>query len=174
MAPLRRLLIAAVFCPLAFAGYAQSSDWKSVRYGKITLRYPPTWHMNKEANGERTRVTLTPDSMQQLTMRMVLIYELPLGSDHSYESFKKDFPAMVRAQTDGETKFLKTDEITLKGHKCMYTEVIQNSLPVKVFGINGGTAIYAVVLLSRRYSSTPDPGMERDETAILNSISFDQ
>ena len=33
---------------------------------------------------------------------------------------------------------------------------------------------YLIVLLSRRYSSIPDPGLDRDGAAILNSIVFDK
>ena len=56
----------------------------------------------------------------------------------------------------------------------MYAEIIQSSLPAKVYGINAGTKIYIVVLLQRRHVNIPDPKIEKDETAILNSITIDQ
>lgn len=170
---LRQPLIAFLCCALAIRGHAQSPSWKSLSYGKITLHYPPTWHMTKEARGRQARVTLTPDSMQHLTMRIVEFIGLPTDDSHNYASFKSGFVSLLEAQPDAGMKVTKSEEITFKDHKTMYAEVMRNSLQTKVYGIDGGTYIYLFFLLPRRYSAVPDPALERDEKAILNSITFE-
>jgi hypothetical protein len=65
-----RLVIAMVFCCLASAGRGQSAAWKTLQCAKVSLRYPPTWHLAEESRGQQERYTLTPDSMQHLSMRM--------------------------------------------------------------------------------------------------------
>jgi len=171
----RHLLLAAVICFFTFAGRGQSPAWNTFRFGKISLHYPPTWHANKEAvHAGQTRLTLTPDSMRNLAMQIIEIYELPMSGDHTYARFKKDFAATLQSRTGMDTKVLKVEEISFKGHKTMYAETIQSSLPAKVYGINAGTKIYPIILLQRRYSNIPDPRLEQDGMAILNSITIDQ
>ena len=168
------LLFAALACFLTSATYGQAPAWKSLRYGKVSLNYPPTWRTTKESHEGQTHVTLTPDSMQNLSMRIIEIYEIPLGGDHTYARFKKDFAANLNSQPDGSTKVLKVEEISFKGHKTLYTEIIRSSLPAKAYAINAGSRIYLIFLLLSRHVNVPDPKMEKDEKAILNSITFDQ
>jgi hypothetical protein len=175
MAFQRHLLYATVLCFFTFASHGQSPAWNSLRYGKISLHYPPTWHVNKEApHAGQSRLTLTPDSMQNLTMKIIEIYELTVSGDHTYARFKNDFASMLQSRSGMGTKVLKTEEISFKGHKTMYAETIQSSLPAKVYGINAGTEIYPIILIQRRYSNIPDPRLEQDEMAILNSITIAQ
>jgi len=143
-----------------------------VTYGKISLLYPPTWHLTRDNRGEQTRISLTPDSMQKLSMRMVEIYELPVTPEHNYASLKANFASLIRTGTSEDAKFLKTEEINFKGHKCMHAEVVSGSLPSSVYGLDAGPAIYVILLTKRRYSQKADPGLERDGTAIFNSITF--
>jgi hypothetical protein len=171
--PFQRLfLFAALSCSFAFAGHAQAPGWKSIRYGQVSLSYPPTWQTERLSQDGQTAVTLTPDSMRNLAIRIIGVYELPLSGDHNYATFKKDFTTLLQSRPDWPTKVLKTQEISFKSHKTMYAEVIQSSLPAKVYGINAGTKIYMIVLLLSRHVDIPDPKMERDETAILNSITI--
>ena len=170
---LRQLLVIAVCCVLALPGRSQPPTWKPMRFGKISLNYPSTWHMSREAHGEQTRVTLTPDSMQHLTMRIIEIFELPLSGDHTYANFRSGFASILEAQPEAGIKVTRSEETTFKGHKTMYAEIIRNSLPGKVYGIDGGTDIYLLFVLPRRYAAVPDPALERDEKVILNSIAFD-
>ncbi len=170
---MKKLLIYVIFCVPVLASYAQSSAWKSARYGKISLSYPPTWHMTKETRGSRSLVTLTPDSMQQLSMRMIEIFELPLEG-HSFADFKNNYVSMLKARSEDPINITKTDVITFKDHKAVYAELIRNSLPNKLYGIDGGTNIYVFLVLPRRYSTIADPAMERDEKAIMNSIKFNR
>jgi hypothetical protein len=130
--------------------------------------------MTKEDRGRQARFTLTPDSMRHLTMRIVEIIGLPQDGSHSYASFKSVFVSLLEGQPDAGIKVTKSEEITFKDHKTMYAEIKRNSLQTKVYGIDGGTYIYLFFLLPRRYSTVPDPALERDEKAILNSITFDQ
>jgi len=145
--------------------------WDVVKYSKISVMYPPTWHMTKESLGAQTRVTLTPDSMKSLEMRLVEIYEFPLTGNHTYESFKTIFPAMLKAKFGSEVQIPKIEEISFKDHMALYAD-IKSELPSKAYALNAGSAIYVIILQQRRWIHTPDPGMERDEKAILNSITF--
>jgi hypothetical protein len=171
---LRQLLIALVCCALAVSGRAQSSSWKSMKFGKVSLHYPPTWTNTKATFNGQTRVTLTPDSMKDLSMRIVEFFELPLDGTFTYANFKSGFASLLKAQPDAGIKVPKCEEITFKEHKTMYAEAMRKGLPTKVYAIDGGTRIYLFFLLPRRYSTVPDPALERDEKAILNSITFDQ
>jgi hypothetical protein len=38
--------------------------------------------------------------------------------------------------------------------------------------LDGLFYVYILLLTQRRYSQVPDPALERDETAILNSITY--
>jgi hypothetical protein len=171
---LSHLLFAALSCFFTFAGHSQAPAWNSLRYGKVSLNYPPTWRTTKESHGGQTHATLTPDSMRTLSMRIIEIYEVPLGGDHTYARFKKDFVAILSSQSDGSTKVLKSEEISFKGHKTMYAEIIRSSLPAKLYAINAGSRIYLVFLLLSRHVNIPDPKLEKEEKAILNSITIDQ
>jgi len=162
-----------IICCFAFAVYGQSSSWKSTRIGKVSLKYPPTWHTMTESHEGQTAISLTPDSMRNLHMQIFQIYKLPQSGNHNYAAFKKDFTEILRISDDSR-RILKTEEISFKNHKTMHAEMIQSSLPGKVYAIDAGTDIYIVVFLQRRYSNTPDPKIERDVTAILNSITIDQ
>jgi len=130
--------------------------------------------MTREAHGEQTRVTLTPDSMQNLAMRIIEIIDLPLSGSHTYANFKSNFTSILEAQPDAGIKVTKNEEITFKGHKTMYADIIRSSLPGKVYAIDGGTDIYLLFVLLRRHITVADPALERDEKTILNSIAFDQ
>lgn len=170
--PLQRsFLFIILSCLLTFASNAQDPSWKPYRYGNISLKYPPTWLPNKESQGGHTRVTLTPDSMRRLTMRIVEIYELKVEGDHTFASFKNGFATSLKSQ-DESTKVLKTEETSFKDHKAIYAEIIRSSLPARVYGINAGAYIYVVFLLKSRHVDVPDPKMEKDGMAILNSIVF--
>ncbi len=168
--PKRFLYLVSFLCVALSAG-AQTIAWKVVTYGRISVMYPPTWHMSKERHEPLTRVTLTPDSMQDLDMRLVQIYEFPTNSNHTYESFKTIFPSLLKAQFGTGVPTPKIDEISFKDHKALYADV-KSELPSKAFALNAGAAIYVIILQQRRWIHTPDPGIERDEKAILNSITF--
>jgi len=167
-------LFAAAICCFTFTSHSQSPAWKPLRYGQIALKYPPTWQTERLSHNGQTAVTITPDSMKNLSMRIVSIFEFSLRGDHNYAAFKKDFATILQSRPDWPTKVLKTEEISFKSHKTMYAEIIESSLPAKVYAINVGTKIYLIALLQSRHVNIPDPKMEKDETAILNSISIDQ
>ena len=107
-------------------------------------------------------------------MKVLAIFELPLGGDHTYAAFKSNFAAILNSDKDLPTKVLKTEEISFKGHKTIYAEIIRSSLPAKVYAIDAGNSIYLIFLLRSRHVNTPDPKMEKEETTILNSISIDK
>ena len=159
-------------CCLWVAGRGQGATWKTVLCGKVSVKYPPTWHQTRDAHGSQVRITLTPDSMQNLTMRMFVIFDLPTDAQHNYAYFKKNFVPLIKAGVEADAKIVKTEEITFKEHKTMYAEIISSSLPVKLYGIDAGSHIYMVVLTQRRYSQVADPGIERDDMGILNSMKF--
>lgn len=54
----------------------------------------------------------------------------------------------------------------------MYAEGVMNGLPVKVYALDELLYIYILLLTERRYIETADPALERDESAILNSITY--
>jgi hypothetical protein len=171
---LRQLLICTLLPCLAFVGHAQHSTWKSLRDGKITLNYPPTWHMTKETVRDRTRTTLTPDSMQHLTLRMIEIVDIPVGSDYPFAALKSHFPSIIKLVSETRIKITREEETTFKDHKTMYAEYIRNGLPGKLYGIVAVPDIYLINVFTRRYTTVPDAALERDEKIILNSITFDQ
>lgn len=174
MPSFRYLLTAAVIFSLTVTSRAQTAGWKSVTYGKASLHYPPTWHLTRDSRGTQTRISLTPDSMQNLSMRMIEMYELPSNAEHNYAFFKANFTELIKNGTSSDAKFLKMEEMSFKGHKCMHAEIISGSLPSSVYGIDAGADIYLILVTKRRYSQVADPGLDRDGTAILNSISFAQ
>jgi len=172
MPSLRHLFAVIVIASLTVTSQAQTAGWKSVIYGRISLHYPPTWHLTRDSRGAQTRISLTPDSMQNLTMRMFEAFELPSTAEHNYAFLKTNFTALIKTGVSEDAKFVKTEEISFKGHKCMHAEVISSGLPTSVYGIDAGADIYLIMITRRRYSQKADPGIERDGTAILNSISF--
>ncbi|HVV07053.1 MAG TPA: hypothetical protein VHC96_22650 [Puia sp.] len=169
----RYFLFVTLSCLFTMAGRGQAPSWKSLQLGVLSLKYPPTWVMEKTHGKVETYVVLTPDSMRSLPIKVLQIIELPVIGDHTYARFKKDFATMLTSNPDWPTKILKTEEISFKGHKTMYAEIIRSSLRGKVYGINTGGVIYAILLLQSRHVGVPDPKMERDGAAILDSITFD-
>jgi hypothetical protein len=170
----KHFIVAITLCCLALVGRGQSANWKTLQCSKVSLTYPPTWHLTEERRGAQRRYTLTPDSMQHLTMRMFELLELPLGGDHDYAYFKKNFKLLLHPNDEVTTKILKTGEITFKGHNCMYAEMTNLSLPQKVYGIDAGNVVYLIIVTERRYIRVADPGLERDGKAILNSIAISE
>lgn len=168
----RHLLIALLISTLTFTTHAQTTTWKSTTYGKLSLHYPPTWHLARYDKGIQTHISITPDSMKNLLMQMFEVWELPTSAEHTYAFFKANLTPILRNATAPDATVVKTEEISFKGHKCMRTEMISGSLPIIVYGLDAGTAIYLVVLTPRRYSKVPDPALERDERAALNSITL--
>ena len=144
-----------------------------MKYGKAVFSYPHSWRMTSEKKGQVTLVSVTPDSMKNLTMKMVEVFDLPTDAEHNFAFFKKNFTMIIQSTIGTEGKILKTQETTFKEHKTMYAEAISSSLPIKVYGVNAGAHICVVILTQRRYSQIPDPAMERDEAAILNSFKFE-
>jgi hypothetical protein len=171
---LRPLVIINIFCLFMLSSGAQPPGWKSGKYGKISFNYPPAWQMTRESQGQRTRVTLTPDSMQTMSTKMFEISEIPLDNTHTFADFKPYIASVFSENKEVEGKVLKIEEISFKGHRCIYLDVVQNKLPNKVYGIDAGNVIYLVMIYPRRYIKIADPAMERDETAILNSFIVDQ
>jgi hypothetical protein len=169
---LRLLLVIAIFYSSPFSGSAQPPGWTSLTYNKATLNYPNSWHVVRESRGQHTRVTMTPDSMQQLAMRMVTMYDVPTDEKHNFAFFKKNFSSILQPSIGSDGKILKTEDITFKGHDAIYAEVTADSLPIKVYYIDAGTDMYMVLVTQRRYSEVADPGLERDGMGILNSINF--
>jgi len=159
-----------------FAGRGQglAPAWNSFHFGRLSMKYPPTWKTTKETYKGQARGTLTPDSMQHLTMRIVEMIELPLDASHTYAGFRQNFATILKSQPDWSTRIIKTEEISLKDHKAMYAELIHNSLPAKLYAINAGTKLYIIFVLRTRHVDVPDPKMEKDGMAILNSITFDK
>lgn len=153
--------------------HAQTSARKPLKLGNISISYPSTWHQSRESRGAETRVELTPDSMQTLGMKMCTIFALPL-SGHDYAFFKEHFIQMTQTAIGSDGKILKTTETNFKGHKCMYADILESSLPVKEYGFTDGTYLYMFLLRPRRYVKVPDPALERDENGVLNSVSFGQ
>ncbi len=98
------------------------------------------------------------------------ISPLLLRSTRRLESDHKAVASLITSGSDA--KVVKTEEITFKGHKCIYADVIQNGLPNKMYGIDAGKVLYLVIMYPRRYIKVPDAAMERDETMILNSFVF--
>jgi len=170
----RYFLFVTLSCLFTMAGRAQAPSWKTLQLGVLSLKYPPTWVMAKRHGKVETYVVLTPDSMRNLPIKVFQIIELPVIGDHTYARFKKDFATVLTSNPDWPTKILKSKEISFKGHKTMYAEIIRSSLPGKVYGINAGGVIYAILLLQSRHVGVPDPKMEKDGAAILNSITIDQ
>jgi len=84
MLVLRQLLATSLGCALTLSGLAQSASWKTLHHGKMSLSYPPTWHLTQNEKDQQTRFTLTPDSMQNLDMRMLMVFELPVTGDRNY------------------------------------------------------------------------------------------
>jgi hypothetical protein len=174
MSKLRCLSIVALFCCLALSDFGQYSGWKPLKLGNATFQYPGSWQMLKTTHGSRTLVTLTPDSMQNLSMKMVQIFNAPLIGDHDYKWFKGHFAEVVLPALGERGKILTKKEIVFHNHSCMYAEAVMYGLPVKVYGLDGLFYVNILMLTQRRYSHVADPGLERDEMAILNSLIYQQ
>jgi hypothetical protein len=167
-----KLILSVAICCVTITGYGQSASWKPAKIGTLSLRYPPSWHYAKETRGKEFRISITPDSMQHLGMRMFIIFPLSVNGEHNFAFFKKNFNLILRGAIGSDGKIVKTAETTFRGHKCMYAEAVESSLPEKVYGVDGGDLIYVIIVMPRRYVSVADPGIERDENGILNSIVF--
>lgn len=168
------LIFSLVLCCLALAGRGQSATWKTLVCAKASLSYPPTWHLTEEHRGVQKRYTLTPDSMQRLSLRMFEVMELPLGGGHDYAYFKKNFKSLLHPNEQSSTNIQKIEEITFKSHNCMYAEMTNLNLPQKVYGVDAGNILYVIIVTERRYILVADPGLERDGKAILNSFVINQ
>jgi hypothetical protein len=161
-------------CSCSYPADAQLTGWKVIKFNKATISCPANWHISKENHENQSRISMTPDSMQQLTLRLVVLFDLPTDDQHNFALFKTNFAAIVQPSIGPEAKISKIEEISFKGHKCMYAEIARNSLPIKLYAINAGNDMYIFLLTQRRYSQVADPAMERDGMAILNSIAFDK
>jgi hypothetical protein len=172
MPELRCLSIAAMLCCLALSDFGQSAAWKPLKLDIATFRYPSSWQILKDTHGNQTLIRLTPDSMQNLSMKMVEIFDAPLTDRYDYKWFKAHFSDVVLPALGSGGKILTTKETIFHGHSCMYAEAVMNGLPVKVYGLDGLFYVYILLLTQRRYSQIPDPALERDEMTILNSITY--
>ena len=167
-----KLILSAAICFAAVTSRGQGAAWKPLKLAKVSLTYPSTWHVTKETSGPQVHITITPDSMQQLTMQMFELMELPTDEVHNFAFFKKSFPSMLKGVAGEGGKVVKNIESTFKGHRCVYAEIISNGLPEKIYGVDDGAYVYVFVTIPRRYVSKPDAGIERDGSRILNSIAF--
>jgi hypothetical protein len=161
-----------LYCSIGYPCDAQPTGWKLIKFGKATISYPANWHIANDTHENQSRVSMTPDSMQQLNLRLVVLFDLPTDDQHTFALFKKNFVGIVQPSIGPEAKMSKIEEISFKGHKCMYAEIARNSLPIKLYAINAGNDMYIFLLTLRRYSQVADTAMERDEMAILNSFAF--
>ena len=75
MPNLRCLSIAAILCCLGPRGFGQDAGWKALKFDIATFQYPASWQMEKATNGSQTMIRLTPDSMRDLSMKMVEIMD---------------------------------------------------------------------------------------------------
>ena len=174
MPNLRCLSIAAILCGLALNDFGQSAGWKTLKLDDATFHYPASWQMVKLGKDNQTLIRLTPDSMQDLPMKMVEIFDAPLAGQFDYKWFKAHFKEVILPALGSGGKLLTTKETVFHGHACMYADAVMNGLPVKVYGLDGLFYVYVLLLIQRRYSQVPDPALERDEMVILNSIIYRQ
>ena len=165
-------MIAGVLLCIAMVGRTQAPAWKGVKIGSITLKYPPGWQVDSGRDNGEANITLTPDSMQNLNMRMCVIFAMPADSANDYSYLEQHFTAMVESSLGPDVNFLKTADTTFKGHKCMYAEVTLRALPMKIYAFNEGAYHYVILFTLRRNWQVADPRLERDEAGILNSLSF--
>jgi len=161
-----------IFCCLAFGSFGQTDGWKPLKLDFATFYYPPSWQMLKDTLTNKTLVRLTPDSMQHLSMKMIEIFQAPLFDKYNFNWFKEHFEQVVMPGLGEGAKILTKKEIIFHNHACMYADAVVNGLPVKVYGLDGLFYVYILVLTQRRYSRVPDPALERDEMAILNSVTY--
>jgi hypothetical protein len=171
---LRCLSIAAILSCLALSNFGQSAGWKPLKLDIATFQYPGSWQMLKATHGNQTLILLTPDSMQDLPMKMVEIFDAPLIGQYDFKWFKGHFSDVVLPALGSGGKIVTTKETVFHGHSCMYAEAVMNGLPVKVYGLDGLFYVYVLLLTQRRYSQVADPALERDEMTILNSITYRQ
>jgi hypothetical protein len=174
MLMLRSLSIAAILCCGALNDCSQGVGWKPLKLGNATFHYPGSWKMLNASKPNQTLILLTPDSMENLSMKMVEIFDAPLIGQYDYKWFKGHFKEVVLPALGSGGKLLTTKEIGFHGHSCMYADAVMNGLPVKIYGLDGLFYVYILMLTQRRYSQVADPALERDEMAILNSVTYQQ
>lgn len=172
MRNLQCLLFAVILCCLALNDFGQGADWKVLKLDIATFHYPSSWQMLKASHGDQTLIQLTPDSMKHLTMKMVEIFDAPLTEKYDFKWFKGHFAEVILPGLGSDGKIVTTKEILFHNHSCIYAEGIMSGLPVKVYALDGLFYTYILLLTQRRYSRIPDPALERDEMAILNSITY--
>lgn len=172
MSIIRYLSVAAILCCLVFGSFGQTDGWRPLKLDFATFYYPSSWRMLKDTHGDQTLIRLTPDSMQNLAMKMVEIFQAPLIGKTDFNWFKGHFSQVVMPGLEDGGKILATKEIVFHNHACIYADAVVNGLPVKVYGLDGLFYVYILVLTQRRYSRIPDPALERDEMAILNSVTY--
>jgi hypothetical protein len=112
--------------------------------------------------------------MQGLSMKMVEIFNALLIGEHDFKWFKDNFSQVVLSALGSGGKIISSKEIVFHGHACVYADAVMNGLPVKVYGLDGLFYVNILLLTQRRYSQIPDRALERDEMAILNSITYQQ
>lgn len=174
MSLFRCLQIASIFCSLTLSGFGQDAGWKSLKLGNATFQYPQSWQMLKDSHGNQTLIQLTPDSMQDLSMKMVEIFDVPFSDKYDYKWLKGHFSQVVLPALGSDGKILATKEILFHNHSCVYADAVMNGLPAKVYALDGLFYCYILLLTQRRYTKVSDPALERDEMAILNSITYQQ
>jgi hypothetical protein len=79
--------------------------------------------MLEASKGNQTLIRLTPDSMQDLPMKMVEIFDAPLTDEYDFKWFKGHFSEVVLPALKSGGKLLATKEIV-----CLCT--IANSTEV--------------------------------------------
>jgi len=169
---LRCLPIIAMLCCLVLNDFGQDSGWKLLKLDNAAFQYPASWQMLKATHGNQTLIRLTPDSMQDLSMKMVEIFDAPLIGGNDFKWFKGHFSEVVMPALGADGKILTRKEMVFHNHSCVYADAVMNGLPVKVYGLDGLFYVYILILTQRRYSQVPDPALERDEMSILNSITY--
>ncbi|HTR29744.1 MAG TPA: hypothetical protein VMH27_10775 [Puia sp.] len=169
---IRPLVFPALLLAVSTAAFSQSAAWRTLRSGKISLKYPPAWHATNEPFHSGIRITLTPDSLKDMAIRAVEILEAPVKGDLDFTGFKADFKTIIRSRTKDDTTQFTTmvKQIVFKGRETVYVEALEGGIPAKVYGINGGTVIYYITLLARPQRGSNDRQLGQDEEAILNSL----
>lgn len=170
----RTILVVLLIFSFRVHSIAQEVTYDTLRQGKVLLRFPHTWHPLKEIRDNFTRITLTPDSLNDLKMKAFELIEFDMHGN-SFEEFKEDFLYTIRSRAkDVKIWIVKKQDIVFKGRKTVYAEVTIGPIPEKVYGIDGGKMLYLISLLGRDINGAPDKRLEQDEKAILQSMIIDK